>query len=160
MTSIRRLAVLSVGVLLFGAGVLAQSADPIAGTWALNVAKSTFVPGPPLQSETRTYETTSTGVTLTFKGVGGDGKPVGGKTTYMYDGKDYPVTGSVDYDTVALKRVDVSTVEGSLKKGGKVVQTVKRTVSKDGRTLTLTFTGTNAKGQKVNDVLVYERRSK
>jgi hypothetical protein len=39
-----------------------------------------------------------------------------------------------------------------------VVQTSTRVVSKDGKTLTLTAKGTNAKGQAVNDVLVFDKR--
>jgi len=31
-------------------------------------------------------------------------------------------------------------------------------VSKDGKTLTLTITGTNAKGQKMKDIAVYEKQ--
>jgi hypothetical protein len=38
-----------------------------------------------------------------------------------------------------------------------VVQTTTRVVSKDGETLTLTVKGTNAKGQTVNDVLVFDK---
>jgi hypothetical protein len=32
-----------------------SSADPVVGTWNLNVAKSTFKAGPALKSQTRTY---------------------------------------------------------------------------------------------------------
>src|SRR5215831_14869959 len=34
----------------------AQERDPRIGTWKFNVAQSTLDPGPPPQSETRTYE--------------------------------------------------------------------------------------------------------
>jgi hypothetical protein len=42
-----------------------------------------------------------------------------------YDGKDHKYTGSPDYDIIALKCVDANTIEATLKKGGKVVQTTK-----------------------------------
>ena len=45
-----------------------------------------------------------------------------------------------------------------LKKAGKVVGTSKRVVSKDGKELTLTTTGKNAKGQAVNNVDVFEKK--
>jgi hypothetical protein len=39
-----------------------------------------------------------------------------------------------------------------------VVQTVTRTLSTDGRTCTFEYKGTNAKGQKIDNLLVFERR--
>jgi len=39
-----------------------------------------------------------------------------------------------------------------------VVQRTHRVVSKDGKTLTITSTGTNEKGQATNTVTVYEKQ--
>jgi len=136
----------------------AQAADPTSGTWELNLAKSKFSPGPPPKSQTRTYEVTGEDVKFTAKGINAEGKPILVEYTAKYDGKDYPVTGSKDFDAISLRRVDVVTAEGTSKKAGKVVQTSKRVVSKDGKTLTLTVKGTNAKGQAVNNVSVYDKR--
>ena len=33
-----------------------RAADPVIGTWKLNVRRSLFRPGPGFQSETRSYE--------------------------------------------------------------------------------------------------------
>jgi hypothetical protein len=44
------------------------------------------------------------------------------------------------------------------KKAGKQVQTYSRVVSKDGKTMTVTVKGTNAKGQTINNVSVYEKQ--
>jgi len=44
----------------------AQERDPRIGTWKLNVAQSTYDPGPPPQSVTRTYEDRGGGVTLSL----------------------------------------------------------------------------------------------
>jgi hypothetical protein len=135
----------------------AQATDPAAGTWELNLATSKFSPGPPPKSLTRTYEVTGARVKYTAKGIDADGKPTLVQFTAKYDGKDYPVTGSPDFDAISLKRIDASKSEATLKKAGKVVQTITRVVSKDGETLTLTVKGTNAKGQTVNDVLVFDK---
>ena len=54
--------------------------------------------------------------------------------------------------------MDAQRVEGIRKKAGKVVQTYSRVISADGKTMTLTTSGTNAKGQKVNNVVVYEKK--
>ena len=76
----------------------------------------------------------------------------------MYDGKDYPFTGSPDADSIALRRVDANTTEATLKKMGKVSLTTKAVVSADGKTRTLTTTGTDRRGQKVNNVAVFEKQ--
>ncbi len=138
--------------------LLAQGTDPAAGTWELNLAKSKFSPGPPPKSQTRTYEVTGADVKYTLKGIDAEGKPTLVQYSAKYDGKDYPVTGSQDFDAIALKRVDAVTAQATLKKGGKVAQTGTRVVSKDGKTLTLTTTGKDAKGQAVNNVLVFDKR--
>jgi hypothetical protein len=136
----------------------AQATDPASGTWELNLAKSKFSPGPPPKSQTRTFEATGADVKYTLKGIDAEGKPTLVRYTAKYDGKDYPVTGSQDFDAISLKHVDAVTAEATLKKGGKVVATTKRVVSKDGKTLTLTTIGTNAKGQAVNNVAVFDKR--
>ena len=148
----------SLGVLLYTQGVSAQATDPMMGTWELNVAKSKFSPGPAPKSQTRTYEASGAGVKYTAKGVDAEGKPTLTQYTANFDGKDYPITGSPDSDTISLKKVDAHTVEATQKKAGKVVLTSKREVSKDGKTMTVTNKGTNAKGQAVDNVVVFDKK--
>ena len=110
-------------------------------------------------SETRVYEAWETdGVTATHTRVQADGTRVTLGFSAHYDGKDYKFMGSPDFDTVALKRVDANTTDATLKKGGKVVQRTKVVVSNNGKVRTLTTTGTDAKGQKVNNVQVYDKQ--
>src|SRR5215813_10544203 len=123
-------------------------ADPIIGTWKLNLAKSKLIPGPPPKSQTVTYEAVGQGVKVTVKGTDAEGKPVDYQYTANYDGKDYPVTGNPDWDATSLKRIDANTVEFTRKRAGKVVGTATIVVAKDGKTLTLTAKGVNAKGEK------------
>lgn len=131
--------------------------DPSVGTWKLNVEKSKYSPGPAPKSSMVTIEAAGEETKVTVKGVGADGTPTNLSYSYKLDGKDYPVTGSQDYDTVALKRNGM-TVEGVRKKGDKQVQTYSRVVSKDGKTMTVTTKGTNASGQTINNVAVYEKQ--
>jgi hypothetical protein len=153
---------LIIGTLLaVGAGTVASAADapdPIVGTWKLNVDKSKYDPGPGPKSQTRTYAQTADGIALTFKGVSSDGTPMTGESTFKYDGKDYPITGSPDYDTLTLKRVNANTVKSSQKLAGKVVGTTVRTVSADGKTMTLTSKGTDSKGVKFNNKGVFDKQ--
>ena len=68
------------------------------------------------------------------------------------------MTGSERYYAVSLKRIDDHTSELALKKSGMVLTSAKRTLSKDGKVMTLTITGTNAKGEKTNNVAVYDKQ--
>src|SRR5690349_5696167 len=142
-------------LLVLGTGLYA--ADPAAGTWKLNLAKSKFSPGPTSQSATITYEETPDGIKRTGETVAADGSKTSFEYTARYDGKEYPVTGSDLYDGISFKKIDDRTVTATLKKGGKVVSTARRMVSRDGKLLTITVTGTNAQGQKVRNVLVYDK---
>jgi hypothetical protein len=152
---------IGLGVVVFalsGIQSAAQATDPIVGTWELNVAKSKFSPGPAPKSETRTYVMAGEDIKATSTGVDGTGTPTAGEWTINYDGKDRPQTGNPNADSLSLKRVDAFTAEFTQKKAGKVVITGTRTISKDGKVLTITTKGTNAKGQTIHDVEVFEKR--
>ena len=133
------------------------AADPVIGTWNLNLAKSQFSPGPAPKSQVRTYAETPQGLQLTIKTVGVDGKESSMGSTFKYDGKDYPYTGSPDFDAIAVKRVNGVTVHATQKQGGKVVGTTSRVISKDGKTLTFKSKGAGAKGPYDN-VYVFDRQ--
>ena len=144
-------------ILAIGTGA-AFAADPVVGTWKLNLAKSTFSPGPAPKSQTRNYAESAQGITVTVKTVAADGKESTTTLTFKDDGKPYPMSGSPDADMVSVKRVDASTVNSTQTKGGAPVATSVRTVSKDGKTLTFSQKGTHANGTKYDDVSVYDRQ--
>jgi hypothetical protein len=101
---------------------------------------------------------TADGVTLTVTGVGADGTAVSQQSTFKYDGKDYPITGSPDYDTLSLKRIHHGSVKSLQKKDGKVIGSTLRTVSAHGKVLTLTTRGTGATGAHYHYVAVYDKQ--
>ena len=98
------LLVVAVVAVFAGRSMSAQAADPLIGTWKLDVAKSKFNPGPAAKSSIAVFAAQGTGLKVSIDGVSGT------------DAK-----------------------------------------SADGKTLTVTQTGTNAQGQKVNNVLVYTK---
>lgn len=132
--------------------------DPFLGTWVLNVVKSRFLPVPPPKDRTVTYEAAGAGVKVTAKGTNAAGQPTETVFTASYDGKDYPVVGNPDWDSISMKRVDSNTVQFTRKKAGKVVQTGTNAVSRDGKTRTITATGVNAQGQSINTIGIYDRK--
>ena len=149
--------VAAAAVAFAGTIAAAQTADPLIGTWKLNVAKSKYDPGPAPKSATATFTVAGKGVKFVLDGVTGAGEKAQWSYTANEDGKDYPMTGNPDADTIALKRIDPRTVETVNKKAGKVTTTNRRTVSADGKTLTVTTTGTTSTGVKVNNTQVFEK---
>jgi len=149
---------LFVGAILALGTSVASAADAVIGTWKLNVAKSTFSPGPAPNSQTRTYAESAQGIALTVKTVAQDGKESTATVTFKEDGKPYAMSGNPDFDTVSVKRVDAFTTNSTQTKAGVSVGTGVRAVSKDGKTLTFSQKGTHVNGVKFDDVLVYDRQ--
>jgi hypothetical protein len=134
------------------------SDDPVLGTWQLNVARSHFTPGPGWQSQIRVYEASAEGVAVTWTGVDAKGETMHVSYTYAYDGRDYPMLGSASYDMLNAVRIDERTVRSEEKRDGKTVGIAVRTVSPDGKILTITDEGTNRKGQGFSQLLVFDRQ--
>lgn len=61
-------------------------------------------------------------------------------------------------DMMTVKRIDANTLEIVNKKDGKVMTTQRNVVAADGKTRTVTTTGTDAQGQKVNNITVFEKQ--
>jgi hypothetical protein len=138
---------------------LRAAEDPVIGTWKLNLEKSKFDPGPPPQGETLKLESYGDGgLKVTAEVTDAQGTMTVTEYSGNLDGKDVPVTGNADADTASMKRINAYTTERTFKKAGKVTTTARRVVSKDGKTLTVTSKGTNAKGQRVNNVSVFDRQ--
>jgi hypothetical protein len=138
--------------------VSAAAADQQSGTWKMNPAKSTYSPGPAPKSITVKIDSDADNIKLSSDGIDAAGNPTHVEYTAKYDGKDYPITGVPNADTVALERIDASTTESTVKKAGQVVMTVRSVVAKDGKTRTSTFKGKDAQGQDVNNVVVYDKQ--
>jgi hypothetical protein len=144
-------------VMVFSSSVV-LAADNWLGTWKLNVEKSKVSPGPAPKSLTLKFEASQGVIKLTSDGVNAEGKATHGTYASKFDGKDVPWEGNPEADTAAAKKIDDSTYDNVWKKGGKVTVTAKAVVSKDGKTLTISQTGKNAKGEAVNTTSVFEKQ--
>ena len=139
-----------------GTALVAQSSDPLVGTWKLNVAKSK---GRPAKSGNTTVEKAGDGVKFTVDLVTPDGTTTHWSFTANYDGKDNPVTGSNPFgDSVALTRIDAHTVKLTVKQGGKETVTQTIVIAPDGKTRTTTVKGMNAKGEAIEGMSYYEKQ--
>jgi hypothetical protein len=151
-----RATVLTLALCFVGVAVC-FAADAFIGTWKLNDAKSKFSPGSS-KNITVVYEAVGDNVKVTIDGTDGSGKPTHNEWTGKFDGKDYPVTGDPNADTRALKKINDHTLTVDVKKGDKVVTTGRIVLSADGKTRTVTTTGTDPKGNKVSATAVYDKQ--
>ena len=135
----------------------AFAADPVLGTWKLNVAKSKFAADGALTAADRTYTEANGLYTLAVKQTSADGKETSYKLHYR-DGKEEKQTTTAFVDATIAKKIDANTWDFDLKKDGKVVGHVHRVVSADGKTLTVTSTGTHRSGAKGDETLVYDKQ--
>jgi hypothetical protein len=135
----------------------ALAADPNMGTWKLNEAKSKFSPGAP-KNRTVVYEAAGDNVKVTVDGVDSNGTPLHNEWTGKFDGTDHAVTGNPNTDMRSYKRVNDRTLAFTEKKAGKVTTTGRIVVAADGKSRTVTTTGTNPQGQKFNTTAVYDRQ--
>ena len=135
----------------------AFAADPIVGTWTLNVAKSKFSSGQEIKASTRVYTEANGVYTLDQKVTGADGKQMSYRVQYS-DGKDMKQSMSGPTDTTHAKKVDANTWDFDLKKDGKVVGHVHRVVSADGKTLTVHNTGATLSGATGDETLVFDKQ--
>ncbi|HYU45013.1 MAG TPA: hypothetical protein VEK84_02405 [Terriglobales bacterium] len=143
--------------LCFVAGALCSASDANTGTWKLNEAKSKFAPDAP-KNHTVVYEAAGDEVKVTVDGSSSDGKPTHNEWTGKFDGKDYPVTGDPSSDSRSYRKVDDRTLELTVKKDGKVTVTGRIVVSADGKSRTVSTSGTDSKGKKVKNPAVYDKQ--
>jgi hypothetical protein len=130
------------------------------GTWELDLAKSTFSPGPAPKRQTLTFRKAGPQWTALLQGIDASGKPINPDVNNLiitFDGNDH-FTKTPDYDTTTWKRVNATTYEVIRKKAGKVVLTSINVLSRDGRTMTITTKGHNASGQAIENVRVYDKQ--
>jgi hypothetical protein len=136
----------------------AFAADPVVGTWKLNVAKSKFSAGAELTAGTRVYTEANGLYTLDQKLTRADGKETSNQAQYR-DGKEVKqAAGGSGADATLAKKIDANTWDFDLKKDGKVVGHVRRVEAADGKTLTVHNTGTQLSGVTGDETLVFDRQ--
>jgi hypothetical protein len=131
--------------------------DPLIGRWLMDRAKSEFSGTPPERRVT-IFEMLPDGrmrqITETVIANGSTDRV---EYAAKFDEKDNPISNSF-LSTVSVKRIDARTTERQGKVKAEVVETSKRTVSADGRTLTITTNGIND-GTEYSSVQVFTRET-
>ena len=152
---------LKVLLLALATAALAVGIDPVLGTWKLNPAKSSYKPGPAPKSQIRVYQATREGTRVSVTTVNANGTTTVFQFDSNGDGKDYPVTGESDADAVSMRKVTDLISESTLKHGDKVIASVLREISEDGKTMKMTYSGyTTWKGyeERISNIAVYDKQ--
>jgi len=143
----------------------AAQAPSLAGTWKLNTEKSKYDPAELAnKSGTVTYAFDGNNVSATIDQVNAKGLKVHIEYKATLDGADHPWTGTIDgkpnvsQDAVSFKQLNANAYHVENKLKGKVVSINHIVVSADGKSRTSTTTGTNADGQKIHNVVVYDKQ--
>src|SRR5712672_341647 len=150
-----RIAVLA-AALSFTAVAVCFAANPHMGTWKLNEAKSKLVPGMG-KNTTVTYVEQKDKIKITVDGVDKNGKPTHSVWVGKFDGKAYPLKGNLAYNSVAYKVVNDRTNDITTMKDGKVMWSGRIAVAADGKSRTVTISGTDANGKKFSGKAVYDK---
>jgi len=79
-----------------------------------------------------------------------DASPSTNENVIDFDGKEQQISGNAVFDAKMGVRVDSNTFDVVMKKAGKEVGSQHLVVSEDRKTLTITFTAKDAKGQEVS----------
>ena len=145
-------------LLLLAAGIAsAAGTDAFMGTWKLNEAKSKIGPGLPKNSTVVTAADADK-MKVAIDGTDAKGQPYHSEWTGKFDGKDYALTGDPANDMRSYKVVDDHTLLTVSKKGGKETLSARIVVSADGKTRTVTASGTNAGGAKTTSTQIYDKQ--
>jgi hypothetical protein len=157
MKSTTKLCLFTFAILLIMSAVAFAASDVWMGTWKLNEAKSKLGAGGP-KNDTVTYEAAGDQIKVTIEGTQGDGSKTKTEWTGKFDGKEYASTGNPNEDMRSVKEVNARTLDVVSKKGSKVVLNAHVVLSADGKSRTVTSSGTGADGKKWKSVAVYDKQ--
>lgn len=146
---------LALGLSLFMAPVcFAQSLH--MGTWKLNEAKSKFAPGA-AKNHTVVYEAAGDQIKVIVDGTDGAGNATHNEWTGKFDGKEYDLVGDPTADKRSYRRSGARTLTLTGTKDGKVTVSGRIVVTANGKSRTVTTTGTDARGKRFKNIAVYDK---
>jgi len=135
-----------------------QIDDGWLGSWKENVDKSTYRPGPSPKGPTiAKWEKDGPGLKITTDLVDDKGAKARWVLTSPLDGKDAPVTGGPAGMTRAIKLIEPRTYEIVTKLNGKELTSTRAILSPSGQLQRFVTTGTNAQGQAVSDIIIWQK---
>jgi hypothetical protein len=131
--------------------------NPFVGTWKANLKKSQRAPNHQFKSLIMRFKMSGDTVIINYAGVNMAGKEESDTREMHPDGKEYPVAQAPGAVQMA-KWSGSHILEATAKKDEKVIGQSTYKVSRDGRTLTATIKGIDAKGASFEQVIVLDRQ--
>jgi hypothetical protein len=137
----------------------ASAADPFVGTYKFNPAKSATSGGQMPPELTLTISEDGSNLLITTSGKTASGSPISADVLIVpkTGGTLKAPEGERNYDSTIVSRRDANTIDMVALQKGKERTRVTLALSRDGKTLTRSFTSTNAQGRPVNGTSVLER---
>jgi hypothetical protein len=133
------------------------AAEPFAGTWTLNPAKTKYTTGTPPKNVTLVIEEQGTNLQTTATGTNNDGSPISVKFVVPISGGMGTVQEG-DFNGIMSKRTSANIRDNSYTKNGKEIRSRHIVISKDGKTMTSKVTGTSPNGSPVDGTDVYDKQ--
>lgn len=149
--------VLTLALCIAMATMCFASDDAQMGTWKLNEAKSKFSSGATRYSIV-VFQAAGDEVTVSVGGTDRDGKPTHNEWRGKFNGKDYAVTGNPNEDMRSYTKIDDHTLGFNTKKGGEITVSGRMVVSANGKSRTVTTSGTDPEGKKLKSIAVYDKQ--
>jgi hypothetical protein len=150
---------LAFAVVLMTVPHLASAADPFVGTFKLNPAKSA-TSGGQLPAELRlTISEDGRNLMIATSGKTASGSPISADVLVVpkAGGTVKAPAGERSYDSTVVSRSNANTIDVVARQQGKETARVTLALSRDGKTLTRSFTSTNAQGRPLTGTSVLER---
>ena len=136
---------------------LSFAQDANMATWKLNEAKSKLSSRAP-KNTTVIYEAAGDNVKVTVDGVDPDGKPIHHQWIGKFDGKDYPVIGDPNEVSRSYTKIDDHTLGLNIRRRGNATASGRIVVAPDGKSRTVTMTGTDPAGKTFQSITLYDKQ--
>jgi hypothetical protein len=153
-------ATLVAGLLVLMVQLTVAQNQLFVGSWKVDVAKSTYQPGPGPRSETLRFEPVGEGFKVSLDGVNQQGR-YHSEGTGKFDGIDVPVVATPARQarfTYAFSRIDDHTWDIVIKVNGERRILVHNVVSDDGKTMRGVSTAVTNQGQVASQDVIYEKQ--
>jgi hypothetical protein len=151
---------LALALVLVAVPYTVGAADPFVGTYRLNAARSATTGGQMPAELTLTISEEGANLLVATSGKTAAGAPITADVLILptTGGTVKAPAGERNFDSTVVKRTNANTIDMVAMQKGKERTRVKLALSRDGKTLTRSFTSRNAQGRPVMGTSVLERQ--
>jgi hypothetical protein len=155
--TLKHLCTAALTICIFSLALVAAE-NPFVGTWKENMHKSKLSGPEGLTKVTVKYEVDGDTLKASVEGTDAQGKPASFTYEGKLDGTPGTVTGATTFDAIALQRLGTHSMKATGEKDGKLVYTDRRVVSQEGKTLTISRSGTDSQRKAYHSTMVFDKQ--